>query len=85
MYIFYFVPIIYNIVCCAISLTAGHIGGHLDPDARIQWNTRGRVDKLIIMDWNTEVKPYPDPINIIMDAIMNVSNNYLHCIYFNFC
>ncbi|XP_018009134.1 ubiquitin carboxyl-terminal hydrolase 8 [Hyalella azteca] len=51
------------------GLTGVGVGEHLDAAARMLWGTRGRVDKIFIMDWNTEALPFPAPITVLIDAI----------------
>ena len=52
--------------------TAAQISNFLNSEARLVWDRRGRVDKLVIVDWFTETKPYPAPINILLESMQKV-------------
>ncbi|KAK3893812.1 hypothetical protein Pcinc_002393 [Petrolisthes cinctipes] len=52
------------------GLTAGKIGSQLDEDAKLVWVTqRHLVDYLILVDWETETAPLPNPLQALTHAI----------------
>ena len=44
----------------------------MDSESRLLWSRRDRVDVLVIMDWDTEDLPHPQPLQVLLDAITKV-------------
>lgn len=59
-------------------MTAGKIGSYLDQDAVSLWVAqRHLVDYLILVDWETETTPLPNPLQALTHAITKVSLLYM--------
>ncbi|XP_068244406.1 ubiquitin carboxyl-terminal hydrolase 8-like [Palaemon carinicauda] len=58
------------------GLTAARIGSELEEPSRTLWVTlRDKVDYLIICDWFTEKPPLPQPLTVLIDAIVKWDPN----------
>jgi len=55
------------------------LSSKIDSDARLSWARRGKVDKIIVVDWFTEKIPLPQPISVLIDSMMQV---WLTCLIF---
>ncbi len=59
--------------------TAKGIERQLHSDSRIHWSRRGRVDKIIIMDWKSE--KFPEPRDESPLAVLKVRTPFLSLIH----